>query len=79
MLFGFCKNRSTSSAYRLILCVNVLARMPVILLFWRIAAASGSVKSANSEGESGHPCVVPLWSVTFCGVWLLVMIAALVL
>ncbi len=34
--------------------------MPVILLFWCITAANGSMKSANSEGESGHPCLVPL-------------------
>ena len=66
-LFGFCRNRSTSSAYRLILCVNLLVRMPV-MLFWYIAAASGSMKSANSEGEGGHPCLVPLWSVKFCEV-----------
>ena len=64
-LFGFCRNSSTSSAYRLILCIHLLVRMPVILSFWCIAAASGSIKNANSKGESGHPCLVPLWSVRF--------------
>ena len=75
-LFGFCKNRSISSAYKLILCVILLVLMPVILLFWRIAATNGSIKSANSEGKSGHPCLVPLWSVKLCEIRLLVMTAA---
>lgn len=59
-LFGFCRNRSTSSTYKLILCVMLLVWMPVMLLFLRIAVANGSTESANSEGESGHPCLVLL-------------------
>ena len=47
----------------------------MILLFWHNAAANSSIKNANSEGESGHPCLVPLWK--FCEIRLLVMIAAL--
>lgn len=61
--------------YKLILCV-ILVLIPVMLLFWRIAAANGSIKSANSEGDSGHPCLVPLWSVKFGEIKLFVMIAA---
>ncbi len=34
--------------------------MPLITVACLIAAASGSIKIANSEGERGHPCLVPL-------------------
>ena len=50
----------------------------MILLFWRIAAASGSIKIAHSEGESEHSCLVPLWRVKLCEMMLLVMTAAFV-
>lgn len=34
-----------------------------MLLFWRTAAARGSMKMVNKKGESRHPCLVPLCSV----------------
>lgn len=37
-------------------------------MFWRIAAARGSMNIVNREGESGHPCLVPLCSVKGCEV-----------
>ena len=43
--------------------------MPV-MLFWHIAAASGLMKSANSEDESGRPYLLPRWSVRFCEMFL---------
>ena len=47
-----------------------------MLLFWRMAAARGSIKIVNNEGESGHPCLVPLCNVKFCDVCPLVMTVA---
>lgn len=41
-----------------------------------MAAANGSMKMANKEGESGHPCLVPLCSVKLCYVNLLVTTVA---
>ncbi len=38
----------------------ILHLMPLITVACLIAAASGSIKIANSEGERGHPCLVPL-------------------
>ena len=35
---------------------------------WRMAAASGSINSANNSGESGHPCLVPWSDVKHCEV-----------
>lgn len=40
--------------------------IPLILLFCLIAAAIGSMSNGNSDGESEHPCPVPLWRVKFC-------------
>lgn len=47
-----------------------------MLLFWQIAAARGSMKMVNKKGESGHPCLVPLYSVKGGDVSLLVIIEA---
>lgn len=61
-LLGFCRNWSTSSAYKLFLylcvywCIIGVNAYDVLT----IAAANGSKKSGNNEGESGHPCLVPL-------------------
>ena len=40
--------------------------IPVILLFCHIVADNGSINNANNDEESGHPCLVPLWSVIGC-------------
>ena len=48
-----------SSAYKLILYSLAVFLKPVMLSSWRTDAASGSMKTANSNGESGHPCLVP--------------------
>ena len=45
-------------------------------MFWRIAAARGSMNIVNREGESGHPCLVPLCSVNGCEVSPLVITVA---
>lgn len=37
-------------------------------LFWRMAVAKGSINTANSEGERGHPCLVPGSCVKECDV-----------
>ncbi|XP_058648493.1 proton-associated sugar transporter A [Onychostoma macrolepis] len=42
-------------------------------LFWRMAAANGSIEMVNNEGESGHPCLVPRCSVKLRDVSPLVM------
>ena len=76
-LVGFCRNNNTSSAKRLILWVVLGVVIPVILSFCCIAAANGSINNANNEGENGHPCLVPLWSVIGCDVIPLVVTAAL--
>lgn len=47
-----------------------------MLLFWRIAAARGSMKMINKKGESGQPCLVPLSSVKGGDVSLLVITVA---
>ena len=41
-----------------------------------MAAARGSMKMVNREGESGHPCLVPLCRVNLCEVCPLVMTVA---
>ena len=51
--------------------------IPVILSFCRIAVANSSINNANNDGESGYPCLVPLWLVIGCDVIPLVMTAAL--
>lgn len=50
--------------------------MPLIAEFCLIAAASGSIKIANSEGESGHPCLVPLRRHKLEDVWSFVLTQA---
>ena len=49
----------------------------MILLFWRIAAASGLMNMAKRDGESGHPCLVPWCKVKLGEVIPLVVIVAL--
>lgn len=34
--------------------------MPEMLSFCLMAVLSGSMKSAKSNGDNGHPCLVPL-------------------
>ncbi len=51
--------------------------MPWMLSFWWIAAARGSVNMANSDGESGHPCLVPLSNANGCDVTPLVVTVAM--
>lgn len=41
-----------------------------------MAIAKGSMKMVNNEGESGHPCLVPLCSVNLCDVIPLVVTVA---
>lgn len=41
-----------------------------------MAIAKGLMKMVNTEGESGHPCLVPLCSVNLCDVRPLVVIVA---
>ena len=41
-----------------------------------MAIAKGSMKMVNKEGESGHPCLVPLCSVNLCDVRPLVVTVA---
>ena len=60
---GSCRCSNKSSAYKLNLCFELVYCIPLILLFCRMAVASGSMKTANRDGESGHPCLVPWWSV----------------
>ncbi len=47
--------------------------MPLITVACLIAAASGSIKIANSEGERGHPCLVPLLRQKLEDVWAFVL------
>ncbi len=51
-----------SSAYKLILYSYVVVLSPVMLSCWRIDAVSGSRKRENSNGESGHPSLVPCFN-----------------
>lgn len=41
-----------------------------------MAAANGSMKMVNSEGESGHPCLVPWCKVILCEISPLVITVA---
>lgn len=50
--------------------------MPVMSVFWRMAAAKGSMKIVNKRGENEHPCLVPLYKVKLCEVSPLVVIVA---
>lgn len=48
-----------------------------MLLLCCIAAVRGSMKMVNKEGESVHPCLVPLYSVKPCDVIPFVFIVAI--
>lgn len=50
--------------YGFVLTVVIL----VICMSWQMAAARGSINSANNSGESGHPCLVPQFNVKRCEV-----------
>ena len=76
-LVRLCRNNNTLSAERLILWVVLGVVIPVILSFYCIAAANGSINNANNDGESGHPCLVPLWSMKSSDALPLVVTAAL--
>ena len=54
---------------RLILWCTFFVWIPVMFMFRRIAAASGSEKMANKDGESEHPCLVSLWSIVMFVHW----------
>lgn len=43
----------------MIWCCALVVSIPLMLLFWHIAAPSGSIKVVNNEGQSGHPCLAP--------------------
>ena len=69
-----------SSAYKLIHnnhLVMVIGQMPWILWFCRIATAKASMNMANSDGESVHPCLVPLCKVNGFDIIPLVMTVAM--
>ena len=66
-----------SSAYKLILWCVFRVCIPWILSFCHIAAARGSIKMANNEGESRHPCLVPLCNTKLGDVSPLVMTVAI--
>lgn len=48
-----------------------------MLLFFCIAGARGSMKIVKKESESGHSCLISLWSVMLCELILLVVMVAL--
>ncbi len=81
MIEDFAKKSKMSSAYKLILCCAWGMWIPLMSGFWRMAAAKGSMKLVREsekerEGESGHPCLVPLCSVKLCDVSPLVVTVA---
>ncbi|MEE6526289.1 hypothetical protein FKM82_026842 [Ascaphus truei] len=51
----------TSSAYRAALYSCSPIEIPEMSGLFRMCAARGSTHSANSSGDSGHPCLVPLF------------------
>ena len=54
------KNTSTSSAYRDAAWVWQPTLMPCDVPRTRSLQANGSIASAKSSGDRGHPCLVPL-------------------
>lgn len=57
----FLRYKRVSSAYREIVSSTGPVEMPRTASAERKRIATGSIASAKSAGESGHPCLVPLW------------------
>lgn len=56
----FVRNKTISYAHKLILWWKCVVCMSVIFFFFlQMDASSGSMKTAKSNGKSGHPCLVP--------------------
>lgn len=71
------RKRSWSSAYRAIFS-SIDPLLKRLIPGWeRIKAARGSIISANSCGDIGHPCLVPLLRENVCEVKLLMRRRAL--